>query len=284
MFLEVEMGHSLLQDDLGTFTIIPNQFLSQSGNFSDHAFRLFVLLRYHTDNQSEVAFPSYKRIQSMTGWSTKTVAKAVKELMAAGWLNRKRRFNDSNVYRLQKPAQSFPTESLQYFPTESTSTFPGKAPVLSQGKTNKTNINTKNSHSSGSKNPHYDYFAQKYEEKYKYPYVNKRADFIQYSSWKKTDSGRSSEFDFERAVLNYLASPLGQHTFADLVTRFAVFRLSALDRFGKPVETKTPTPGSAAPLPRKACGRCVNGYIMPTNHGDRATRCSCQEVKDAITV
>jgi hypothetical protein len=31
----------------------------------------------HTDNQSEVAFPSYKRIQSMTGWSAKTVAKAV---------------------------------------------------------------------------------------------------------------------------------------------------------------------------------------------------------------
>ncbi|NBW17356.1 MAG: helix-turn-helix domain-containing protein, partial [Caulobacteraceae bacterium] len=223
------MGHSLLQDDLGTFTIIPNQFLSQSGNFSDHAFRLFVLLRYHTDNQSEVAFPSYKRIQSMTGWSTKTVAKAVKELMAAGWLNRKRRFNDSNVYRLQKPAQSFPTESPQYFPTESTSTFPRKAPVLSEGKTNKTNINTKNSHSSGSKNPHYDYFAQRYEEKYKYPYVNKQADFVRYNSWKKADSGRSSNADFERAVLNYLASPLGQHTFADLVTRFAVFRLSPLD-------------------------------------------------------
>lgn len=277
------MGHSSLQDDLGTFTIIPNQFLSQSGNFSDHAFRLFVLLRYHTDNQSEVAFPSYKRIQSLTGWSTKTVAKAVKELMAAGWLNRKRRFNDSNVYRLQKPAQSFPSESSQSFPTESTSTFPRKASVLSQGKTNKTNINTKNTRSSGSKNPHYDYFAQKYEEKYKYPYVNKQADFVRYNSWKKADSGRSSASDFERAVLNYLASPLGQHTFADLVTRFAVFRLSALDRFGKPVETKTPTPGSAAPLPRKTCGRCVNGYILPTNPGDRALRCSCQEVKNAIT-
>ena len=277
------MGHSLLQDDLGTFTIIPNQFLSQSGNFSDHAFRLFVLLRYHTDNHSEVAFPSYKRIQSMTGWSTKTVAKAVKELMAAGWLNRKRRFNDSNVYRLQKPAQSFPTESLQSFPTESTSTFPRKAPVLSEGKTNKTNINTKNSHSSGSKNPHYDYFAQRYEEKYKYPYVNKQADFVRYNSWKKADSGRSSNADFERAVLNYLASPLGQHTFADLVTRFAVFRLSALDRFGKPVETKTPTPSSAAPLPRPTCGQCVNGYIMPKTPQDRATKCQCQEVKNAVT-
>jgi len=272
------MGHSSLQDDLGTFTIIPNQFLRQSGNFSDHAFRLFVLLRYHTDNQSEVAFPSYKRIQSLTGWSTKTVAKAVKELMAAGWLNRKRRFNDSNVYRLQKPVQSFPPESPQYFPTESTSTFPRKASVLSQGKTNKTNINTKNTRSSGSKNPHYEGFAQKYEDKYKYPYANKRADFVQYASWKKADSGRSSDSDFERAVVNYLASPLGQHTFADLVTRFAVFRLSALDRFGKPVETKTPTPGSAAPLPRKTCGRCVNGYILPTNSGDRALRCSCQEV------
>jgi len=135
-----------------------------------------------------------------------------------------------------------------------------------------------NTRSSGSKNPHYEGFAQKYEEKYKYPYANKRADFVQYDRWKKADSGRSSDSDFERAVVNYLASPLGQHTFADLVTRFAVFRLSALDRFGKPVETKTPTPGSAAPLPRKTCGLCVNGYILPTNPGDRALRCSCQEV------
>lgn len=279
------MGHSSLQDDLGTFTIIPNQFLSQSGNFSDHAFRLFVLLRYHTDNQSEVAFPSYKRIQSLTGWSTKTVAKAVKELMAAGWLNRKRRFNDSNVYRLQKPAQSFPTESSQSFPTESTSTFPRKVSVLSQGKTNNTNINTKNTRSSGSKNPHYEGFAQKYEEKYKYPYANKRADFVQYDRWKKADSGRSSDSDFERAVVNYLASPLGQHTFADLVTRFAVFRLSALDRFGKPVETKTPTPGSAAPLPtRPGCSNCVGGWVMPKSPKEKASKCACQEVKNGVTV
>jgi hypothetical protein len=98
----------------------------------------------------------------------------------------------------------------------------------------------------------YDYFAQRYEEKYKYPYVNKQADFVRYNSWKKADSGRSSEADFERAVLNYLASPLGQHTFADLVNRFAVFRLSPLDRFGKPVERlKTPTPVPPPPSPAK---------------------------------
>lgn len=141
----------------------------------------------------------------------------------------------------------------------------------------------KSTRSSGSKNPHYDYFADAYRRKMDYPYQNTTGDFRQYATWKKRDAGITDEPSFKKAVDNYLASPQGKYTFADLVTRFAVFRLSALDRFGKPVETKTPTPGSAAPLPRKTCGRCVNGYIMPTNPGDRALRCSCQEVKNAIT-
>lgn len=139
-----------------------------------------------------------------------------------------------------------------------------------------------NSPSSGSKNPHYDYFADAYRRKMEYPYQSKQADFVQYAKWKKLDNGQSSEGDFQRAIGHYLSSPLSQHTFADLVTRFAVFRRSALDKYGKPVETKSaPTPGSAAPLPRKSCGQCVNGYILPKNQTDRAVKCACQEVKDA---
>ena len=155
--------------------------------------------------------------------------------------------------------------------------------------TKNTNKNTrKNTKSSGAKapsrNPYYDCFAKAYEAKFNYPYQSKSSDFIQYNKWKKIDLERTDEALFEKAVSNYLASPQGKYTFADLVTRFAVFRHSALDRFGKPLANeKPPTPGSAAPLPRKTCGRCVNGYIMPTNPGDRATRCSCQEVKNAIT-
>jgi hypothetical protein len=142
-----------------------------------------------------------------------------------------------------------------------------------------------NTRSSGSKNPHYDCFAQKYEETYKYPYQSKKADFVQFAVWKKADAGRTSDSDFAKAVSNYLASPLGQHTFASLVCRFATFRLSALDRYGKPVETKTPTPGSAAPLPtRPGCSNCVGGWVMPKSPKEKASKCACQEVKNGVTV
>jgi hypothetical protein len=82
-----------------------------------------------------------------------------------------------------------------------------------------------------------------------YPYESKRADFVRYNAWKKLDAGLTDDALFEKAVSNYLASPQGQYTFADLVHRFAVFRNSALDRFGKPVESRTPPPPVPSPPP-----------------------------------
>jgi hypothetical protein len=132
-----------------------------------------------------------------------------------------------------------------------------------------------------SRNVNYDCFAKAYEAKFNYPYQSKSSDFIQYNKWKKIDLERTDEALFEKAVLNYLASPQGKHTFADLVTRFAVFRNSALDRFGKPVESRNPpTPGSAAPLPPQGCDRCVQGWVMPgtpDNQTSYAKKCDCQK-------
>lgn len=127
-----------------------------------------------------------------------------------------------------------------------------------------------------SRNANYDCFAKAYEAKFNYPYQSKSSDFIQYNKWKKIDLERTDEALFEKAVSNYLASPQGKHTFADLVTRFAVFRNSALDRFGKPVESRNPpTPGSAAPLPPQGCVKCVQGWILPTKQGEYARKCEC---------
>jgi len=142
--------------------------------------------------------------------------------------------------------------------------------------TSKVN-NKENTRSSGSKNPHYDYFADAYRRKMDYPYQNTTGDFRQYATWKKRDAGITDEPSFKKAVDNYLASPQGKYTFADLVTRFAVFRLSALDRFGKPVASeKPPTPSSAAPLPPLSCDKCVEGWIMPTRAGEYAKACQCR--------
>ena len=137
-------------------------------------------------------------------------------------------------------------------------------------------------HSSGSKNPHYDCFAAAYRRHYEYPYIHKHADFVQYNKWKKTDNGLTDEAQFEIAVRNYFDSPQKTHTFAHLVTQFAVFRKSSLDRFGKPSEErqKPLPPSSAAPPSPKGCDRCVQGWVMPgtpDNQTPYAKKCDCQK-------
>lgn len=139
-----------------------------------------------------------------------------------------------------------------------------------------------NSRSSGSKNPHYDCFAAAYRRHYEYPYVSKQADFVQYNKWKKADNGLTDDSQFEIAVRNYFDSPLKAHTFAHLVTQFATFRKSALDRFGKPSEErqKPLPPSSAAPPSPKGCDRCVQGWVMPgtpDNQTPYAKKCDCQK-------
>ena len=100
---------------------------------------------------------------------------------------------------------------------------------------------------------------------------------MQLFKWKALDEDRTSLKDFGTAVRNYLISPQGKYTLADLVTRFAVFRHSPLDRFGKPVESRTPpTPSAAAPLPPLGCEKCVEGWIMPTQAGEYAQACQCR--------
>lgn len=46
--------------------------------------------------------------------------------------------------------------------------------------------------------------------------------------------------DWNKACRNYLRSPLGKYTLCDLVSRYAVLKNSALDRFGKPEDAHKP--------------------------------------------
>lgn len=269
------------------FIVVPADFIDNAGELSGQARWLYVLLTRLVNSEQNVAFPSYDYIQEKTGWARAVIRPALDQLIEKGWISVEKQAGAVNLYTVHVQAIKVAEAStssgnelggVQEMNYSSSGNELGVVQNLNSIYINTKYINPskERSRSSGSKNPHYDYFAQKYEEKYKYPYVNKQADFVQYDRWKKADSGRSSDSDFEKAVLNYLASPLGQHTFADLVTRFAVFRLSALDRFGKPVETKTPTPSSAAPLPPSSCDKCVEGWIMPTQAGEYARACQCR--------
>jgi hypothetical protein len=128
-----------LFNEWGAFAVIPHEFIDASTAYSDQAFRLFVLLMRYTNGKTGEAFPSYTHLQSLTGWSTKTIAKAIRELEAAGWIVRKKQFSGPTHYTLVRP-HSFPSER-----TDSTSLgkgmrFPTERTALSQGKPKKNEI------------------------------------------------------------------------------------------------------------------------------------------------
>ena len=127
------MAHSKLHDEIGHFTVIPHEFIDNSDTYSDHACWLFILLRRYINQESGKAFPSYSLIQQKTGWSTKTIAKAIRELEQHGWIRREKQFSGPTNYIMMRP-QSFPTEkTVSAFPGKETR-FPTERTVLSQGK------------------------------------------------------------------------------------------------------------------------------------------------------
>ena len=133
------MSNTRLTDEWGTFSAIPNEFIDRAGNLSDQARWLFVLLRRYTNGQTGKAFPSYKAIQERTGWTPKTIAKAVRELEEAGWIEREKALGDVTQYILKRKSH-FPQGS-GVLPTGKRSTSRGEVGVLPTGKSNKTDVN-----------------------------------------------------------------------------------------------------------------------------------------------
>ncbi len=133
------MSNTRLTDEWGTFSAIPNEFIDRAGNLSDQARWLFVLLRRYTNGQTGKAFPSYKAIQERTGWTPKTIAKAVKELDHAGWIDREKTFNGPTHYILKRNPH-FPTDSGP-LPCGKQATSQREATPLPTGKSNKTDVN-----------------------------------------------------------------------------------------------------------------------------------------------
>lgn len=100
------MANTKLTDEWGSFTAVPNEFIANAVHLSDHARWMFVLLRFHTNSKTGTAFPSYDQIKAQTGWAYNTIAKAVKELEADGWLARKKQFSGTTHYTLIRRDQS----------------------------------------------------------------------------------------------------------------------------------------------------------------------------------
>jgi hypothetical protein len=93
-----------LSDKIGAFTAVPVSFIKASQNMSSAAFRLFVILRFYTNRDSDDAFPSYKTLRQECNLSNGTLKRAIDELIEAGWLTRRKRFNGTAVYTLKYPS------------------------------------------------------------------------------------------------------------------------------------------------------------------------------------
>jgi len=133
------MSNTRITDEWGSFSAIPNEFIDAAGDLSDQSRWLFVLLRRYTNGQTGKAFPSYKAIQERTGWTPKTIAKAVRELEEAGWIEREKALGDVTQYILKRKSH-FPQGS-GVLPTGKRSTSRGEVGVLPTGKSNKTDVN-----------------------------------------------------------------------------------------------------------------------------------------------
>lgn len=79
-------------------------------------------------------------------------------------------------------------------------------------------------------------FSSEFVEHRKTPYRASKGDFVQLAALKKAFActNGSAPPDWSAAIHNYLASPMGKYTLADLCSRFDVFKAGKLDRFGKP--------------------------------------------------
>jgi hypothetical protein len=104
--IEEDKSSRKLVDEMGQFAPIPYSFIEQSEGLSFHARWLFVVLSYHRNASSGKAWPSYDRIQELTGMRREMIAKSIQQLESKGWLTKKKRFGNSNVYTLNIPPPS----------------------------------------------------------------------------------------------------------------------------------------------------------------------------------
>jgi hypothetical protein len=106
-------SHSEFVDEWGTFTMIPDVFINQSKDpytfeeeskkLSSDAKWLFVILRKLSNNPAKCAWPGYDYLQEVCGgWRRERVSAAIKELLQAGWLEKRKRFGRSSIYVLKR--------------------------------------------------------------------------------------------------------------------------------------------------------------------------------------
>jgi hypothetical protein len=92
-----------------------------------------------------------------------------------------------------------------------------------------------NSNSGRRRDREFDAFAEAFNKRFGIAYRHQVQDFVQLHRLRKAVT--LEETYWQRAVQNYLASPLGKYSVADLASRVEVFATSRLNGYNKPVDS-----------------------------------------------
>lgn len=138
------MSNTKIHDEWGAFVTIPHQFIDNAAGYSDQSRWLFILLRRYTNGISGKAFPSYALITERTGWTNKTIAKAIKELESGGWIIRQKQFSGPTIYTMVRP-QNVPQGTTDSSSHREQMQFPQGTTVVPVGTSKKTD-NKKTNH------------------------------------------------------------------------------------------------------------------------------------------
>lgn len=94
---------SKLYDQVGGFVTVPNTVIKLIPVIQEDAFTLWAYLRYRTNSESGVAFPSYDVIRKEIGMSYRRIAKSLRKLEENDLIERHKRFGNSTEYFLKAP-------------------------------------------------------------------------------------------------------------------------------------------------------------------------------------
>jgi hypothetical protein len=141
---------------------------------------------------------------------------------------------DASQTSSQRPSRASQTPPS---PSSSTSSAPCLDKVSSEDLANLVHVaeNFAESKSGRRRDREFDTFAEAFNKRFGIAYRHQVQDFVQLHRLRKAVT--LEEAYWQRAVQNYLASPLGKYSVADLASRVEVFATGRLNGYNKPVDS-----------------------------------------------
>lgn len=87
-------------ENVGLFAMIPHSFIKEARKLKVHTRWLYVALVFYRNTKHGITFPSYCTIQELTGLRREMISKGLAELEESDWIFKKRRYGQSNLYRI----------------------------------------------------------------------------------------------------------------------------------------------------------------------------------------